>query len=214
MKTAIIAGASGLIGNQLLNYLVEHGDYSKIIVLVRRPIEQKSIKMEQVIVSYDNLILVGNKLKANDVFCCLGTTIKNAGSQEAFKKVDFNYCLNLANETYKNGSLNFYLISSLGANPNSNIFYNKVKGEIEQALKLIPFNSIFIFRPSILLGKRVEFRLGEKIMQLVLKPISFLMIGTLIRYAAIESALVAISMIKNAQKNKKGIHLICNEEMF
>jgi uncharacterized protein YbjT (DUF2867 family) len=214
MKTAIIAGATGLIGNQLLFNLIESDEYDKIIALVRKEISFHSPKLIQVIVDFDNLQLVQDNLKADDVFCCLGTTIKKAGSQEEFKKVDYEYCLNLAKETHKNGSKNFFLVSALGANAKSKVFYNKVKGELEEAINKIEFKSFYTFRPSLLLGNRTEFRLGEKIMQIILKPISKLMVGSMKKYAAIESKFVAKAMYNAAQQNRKSYHILENDSIF
>ncbi len=215
MKTAIIAGASGLVGKQLLFNLIESNQNDKIIALVRKEIPYHSPKLLQVIVDFDNLQVIAENLKVDDVFCCLGTTIRKAGSQDAFKKVDYEYCLNLANETYKNGSKNFYLVSALGANAKSKIFYNNVKGKLEEAINQIGFNSFYAFRPSLLLGNRTEFRLGEKIMQIILKPISKLMFGSLKKYAAIESKQVAKVMYWLAiLNNKTGTKIITNEQML
>ena len=215
MKTAIIAGATGLIGSQLLNNLLENNFYDKIIVLVRKEISIQSPKLTQVIVDYNNLQSITENLKCDDVFCCLGTTIKKAGSQDEFYKVDFQYCLNLAIETHKNGASNFYLVSALGANANSKVFYNSVKGKLENAINNIGFNSFYIFRPSVLLGKRNEFRLGEKIMQIILKPLSKLMVGSMKKYAAIDSKKVAKAMLYFAlSNNKTGKQIITNEQML
>jgi uncharacterized protein YbjT (DUF2867 family) len=215
MKTAIIAGATGLIGKQLLFNLIESEAYDKIIALVRKEIPFNSPKLIQVIVDFDNLPLIAANLKADDVFCCLGTTIRKAGSQAAFKKVDYDYCLNLANETYKNESKNFFLVSALGANSSSKIFYNKVKGELEEAISKVGFNSFYIFRPSLLLGNRNDFRLGEKIMQIIMKPISKIMFGSMKKYAAIESIQVAKAMYWLAiTNNKKGTQIISNKQML
>lgn len=215
MKTAIIAGATGLIGNQLLEKLLENSHYNKVIALVRKEIPMNSPKLIQLIVDFNNLNLEDPNLKADDVFCCLGTTINKAGSQEEFYKVDFQYCLNLAIETHKNGASNFYLVSAFGANAKSKVFYNSVKGKIEDAIKTVGFNSFFIFQPSLLLGNRTEFRLGEKIMQVILKPLSKLMIGSMKKYAAIESNQVAKAMYWIAiSNNKTGTHIISNEQML
>lgn len=215
MKTAIIAGATGLVGSQLLNNLLESNYYDNIIALVRKELPLQSAKLIQVIVDYNNIQSIAVNLKGDDVFCCLGTTIKKAGSQDEFYKVDYQYCLNIAIETYKNGASNFYLISSLGANANSKIFYNSVKGKLENAIKNIGFNSFFMFRPSILLGNRNEFRLGEKIMQILMKSITKIMVGSMKKYAAIESKQVAKAIYWIAiTNNKTGTHIISNEQML
>ncbi len=215
MKTAIIAGATGLIGSQLLNNLLESNHYNKIVALVRNEIPFQSPKLIQVIVDYNNLQSIADHLKCDDVFCCLGTTIKKAGSQNEFYKVDFQYCLNLAIESHKNGASNFYLVTALGANANSKVFYNSVKGKLENAIQNIGFNSFYIFRPSLLLGNRNEFRLGEKIMQMIMKPFSKLMFGSMEKYAAIESKQVAKAMYCLAvSNNKTGKQIITNEQML
>lgn len=215
MKTAIIAGSTGLIGSQLLNNLLESNQYDKIVALVRKEISFQSPKFLQVIVDYNNLEFITDHLKCDDVFCCLGTTIKKAGSQDEFYKVDFQYCLNLAIETHQNGASNFYLVTALGANENSKVFYNSVKGKLENAINNIGFNSFYIFRPSILLGNRNEFRLGEKIMQIILMPLSKIMFGSMKKYAAIESKQVAKAMYYLAiTNNKTGTQIITNEQML
>lgn len=211
MKTAIIAGASGLIGKQLLYNLIEAGEYNTVIALVRKELPIASPKLKQVVVNFDDLAAVQHLLKADDVFCCLGTTIKKAGNQAEFKKVDYTYCCELAKETSRQGSQNFYLVSALGANAQSGIFYNKVKGETEEAIKQISFNSFYIFRPSLLLGDRKEFRLGERMAQLIMKPVSLLMLGGLKKYKPIEASVVAKAMYKAAQKNAKGVVVIEND---
>ena len=215
MKTAIIAGSTGLIGSQLLKNLLESNQYDKIIALVRKEIPINSPKLKQVIVDFNKLQLINDYLKCDDVFCCLGTTIKKAGSQDEFYKVDFQYCLNLAIETHKNGASNFYLVTALGANSNSKVFYNSVKGKLENAIQNIGFNSCYIFRPSLLLGNRIEFRLGEKIMQMIMKLFSKLMEGSMKKYAAIESKQVAKAMYYLAiTNNKTGTQIITNEQML
>jgi uncharacterized protein YbjT (DUF2867 family) len=214
MKTAIIAGASGLIGNDLIKLLIENTNYEKIIAIGRKPLSINSTKLIQIQVDFENLALHQNELFGEDVFCCLGTTIRKAGSESNFKKVDFDYCMNLANVAKQNGAKRFYLVSALGANSSSTIFYNHVKGKLENALIELNFESLYIFRPSLLLGKRTEFRIGEKIMQLIFKPISKIMIGGLRKYAAIESKTVAKSMDYFATKSATGIHIISNEDML
>lgn len=215
MKTAIIAGATGLIGKQLLFNLIECNNYNIVIALVRKEIPFHSPKLIQVIVDFNNLQLIAENLNADDIFCCLGTTIRKAGSQKVFKKVDYEYCLNLAKETHKNGSKNFFLVSALGANSKSKIFYNQVKGELEEAISKVGFTSFYIFRPSLLLGNRNEFRLGEKMMQIIMKPISKLMFGSMKKYAAIESKQVVKAMILLATSNNKiGNQIISNEQML
>lgn len=214
MKTAIIIGSTGLIGSQLLKLLVNDSMYDTILRIVRQPSYSLPEKVIQVVADFDNLNLIKNKLKGDDVFCCLGTTIKNAGSKEAFKKVDFDYCYQIAQLCFDMGAKNFFIVSALGADKNSTIFYNKVKGEMEEAISNIGYDSVYIFQPSLLLGNRKEFRLGEKIAQIIFKPLSIIMIGGLKKYAAIESIKVAKAMIYFSQNNQLGKHIISNEQML
>lgn len=215
MKTAIIAGASGLVGKQLLYQLIESNQYHQIIVLVRKPIAISAINIKQLIVNFDELQNWSTELVGTDVFCCLGTTIKKAGNQENFKKIDYEYCLNLANITIKNGSKNFFLISALGANAKSKVFYNRVKGELENAISKLGFQSVYYFQPSLLLGNRAEFRFGEKLAQIIFKPVSKIMVlfGAK-KYAAITDIQVAKAMIHYAQNPTKGIYTISNQMML
>ncbi|MBJ7429582.1 MAG: oxidoreductase, partial [Bacteroidia bacterium] len=198
MKTAIIVGASGLIGNQLVQNLIDNPALGKVLVLVRNELQIQSPKLIQLRVNFNQLSNLELPFTPTDAFCCLGTTIRTAGSQEAFKMVDYEYCVSFAQLVKTKGTNNFYLISSLGANANSKVFYNKVKGEVEAAIQTINFESYFIFRPSILLGNRKEFRLGEKIMKLIFAPISKVLFGSLKKYAAIESKTVALAMLNAA----------------
>lgn len=204
MKTALVAGATGLIGKQCMYKLLENANYEKVIVLVRRKFEIKHPKLEQLIVDYDNLENLTITDKIDDVFCCLGTTMKKAGSKEAFKKVDYDYVLKLAEFGLSKGAKKFLLISANGADPNAAIYYSKVKGEVENAVKSLSYETIFIFRPSILVGNREEFRLGERLgisLALLLSPI---MLGVLRKYRPIHGAVVANAMIKKAQSAEKG----------
>ncbi|HCR55143.1 MAG TPA: oxidoreductase, partial [Cytophagales bacterium] len=153
---------------------------------------------------------LASALKANDVFCCLGTTIKNAKTQEAFRKIDFEYPLHLANISKANGASQFLLISALGADPNSSVFYNKVKGEVEGAIASVGFESYHIFRPSLLLGPRSEKRSGEWAAKVFFKLFGFLIPG---KYKAIDSAKVARAMLAMARKNGRGIFVYESKSM-
>ena len=176
-RTALIAGATGLTGSALLKILENAETYSKIIILTRRPSENRHLKVEEIVTDADSLSLHNTKLIADDIFCCLGTTIKKAKSRDAFKKVDLYYPLELAKLTKQNGATRFFVVSSMGANEKSKIFYSKVKGTLEKELIHIGFNALHIFRPSLLLGKRNEFRFGEYAGTILYKMLSWLFIG-------------------------------------
>ncbi len=155
-KTALFVGASGLVGGHCLQFLLEEPSYTRVVVLVRRPLAITHDKLVQHVVDFSELETLSEHLTADDVYCCLGTTIKNAGTQDAFRKVDFDHPVKIGALTQHCGAAQFLLVSSLDADPHSRIFYNRVKGEVEEAIRKISFITINIFRPSLLLGKRTE----------------------------------------------------------
>jgi uncharacterized protein YbjT (DUF2867 family) len=208
MRTAIIAGATGLVGSSLLNQLVESKNYNKIKILVRKPIELNLPGVEQV--SYDYKNPDSTLLKADEIYCCLGTTIKKAGSQKVFRDVDYEYPLQIAKAGFENGAKTFAIVTAIGANPGSRIFYNRVKGEVERELKKIPFERLLIFRPSMLLGNRNEFRFGEELGKGFMKIFNFLFPRN---YGAIHSSQVAASMIHSVSNAPKGISVIESGQM-
>ena len=208
MKTALISGATGLVGSFLVKMLLEDGYYNKVKILVRKPVEPEHPTLEQIIYDYENP--EPEKLVADDVFCCLGTTIKRAGSKEAFRKVDHDYPLQVAKAVHKNGAKNFSIVTAIGSNSKSSIFYNKVKGEVEENLKEVPFHSMQILRPSMLLGTRKEFRRGEEIGKFVASTLWFLFPK---RYRGIHASQVAACMINTMKKPVKGVQVIESEKM-
>ncbi len=192
MKTALVAGSTGLIGNQLIGLLLDDPSYQTVIAISRKPLDIQHPKLKTVIADLSTLHDHQEQLVADEVYCCLGTTIKVAGSKEAFRAVDFDYPLALAKLTYAKGAKSFALVSSLGASPDSFIFYNKVKGEIENAIDDIGFDRFHIFQPSLLLGDRNEKRTGEDSAKTAYKLLGFLLPK---KYQAIESIKVARAMI-------------------
>jgi uncharacterized protein YbjT (DUF2867 family) len=204
MKTALIAGATGLIGNQLLQLLLSDDRYNNVKVLTRKPIVIQHSKLEVIIVDFDKLSQYKNQLASNDVFCCLGTTMKQAKSKEAFKKVDLDYPLELARLTKENGATQYLLISALGADKNAGIYYNKIKGETEDAIAKENFQTLHIFRPSLLLGDRKESRSGEDAAKVFYKLFGFLIPK---KYKGIEAATVARAMLFFAKQEKPGTHI-------
>lgn len=207
MKSALLLGASGLVGSHCLEFLLQEKSYGEIRALVRRPLAIQHPSLIQHIVDFDSLNTQAALLRADDIFCCLGTTIKKAGSQEAFRKVDFTYAYEIAKIAAQNGAQQFLLVSSMGANAKSSIFYNRVKGELEDAVAKLPFDGVQIFRPSLLIGSRAEFRLGEKIAEPLMKAFGFLLVGNLKKYRAIEARTVAAAMIEIAEKKPSGVNI-------
>jgi len=203
-KTALIAGASGLTGGYLLNLLLESHEYSNVIAYVRKSSGLTHPKLKEMVVDWEAL---QEPVAAEDVFCCLGTTIKKAGSQEAFRRVDYDYPLQLAQIQYRGGSQQFLLVSAMGADAKSAIFYSRVKGELENALQSIGYKSLHIFRPSFIAGPRKESRPGEKIGLAIFSLLSPLFIGPLKKYAPIQAEHIARAMLRTAQKNEPGMRL-------
>lgn len=203
-KTALLLGASGLAGGHCLSYLLNDDYYSQVDVIARRPLDFHHPKLVQHLVKFDRLAEECRDIKVDDVFCCLGTTMKKAGSREAFYKVDFTYPLEVAKLSKINGAKQFLLVSALGANPKSSIFYNRVKGEVEEAIGQCGYQGFHVFRPSLLLGERQEKRMLEGMAQVAFNLLSRIMIGAFGRYRAIEGKTVAYSMVWVAKKQQGG----------
>lgn len=209
-KTALVAGASGLVGGQLLTLLTKSGRYAKVTVISRSPLQVTHEKLSIIIGTQDDLERYNEELACDDVFCCLGTTMKKAGSREAFRKVDFEYPLALAKKTLKKGAKQYFLVSALGANSKSSIFYNKVKGEVEDAISGVGFKTLHILRPSLLIGPRKEPRLGEFIAKVLSNTFGFLLPK---RYRGIASIKVARAMLFYASREEKGIFFHSSDEL-
>lgn len=203
MRTALVAGSTGLIGRQLLQLLLESSHYSKVIALTRHDLPGHP-RLMQVRTEFEELHQHAEEMKADDVFCCLGTTMEKAGSKEKFYKVDFEYPLQLAKLTKASGAKQFLLVSALGANKKSGIYYNRVKGEIEEAILQLGFDTVHIFQPSLLRGKREEKRAGEGAALVLYKIIGFLIPK---KYKAIDSLKVANAMISLAVQEQKGVFI-------
>lgn len=201
MKTALIAGYTGLVGGELLDLLLKSDKYEKVIALGRRDIDLEHPKLVQQQVDFDNLQLTEG---VNDVFCCLGTTIKQAGSKENFRRVDFQYPVNLAVEAKAKGASVYLLVSANGASKSSAFFYNQVKGEVEEAIEKIGFDKLEIVRPSLLLGNRKESRLAEDIGKTIMQIFGFLFVGPLKNVKGIRASSVAAAMLSFANDGSGG----------
>ncbi len=194
-KSALLAGATGLVGGYVLRRLLVHSRYSRVEILVRRESPIRDPKLTQRIVDFARLDADVLGIAPDEVFCCLGTTIGKAGSEEAFRRVDYDYPLALARLAKGVGADKFLMVSALGADPKSAVFYNRVKGEVEQAIAAIGLPAAYFFRPSLLLGPRAESRPGEKIGIAVGKLIAPLLIGGLRKYRPIHADTVAAAMV-------------------
>jgi uncharacterized protein YbjT (DUF2867 family) len=206
LKRVIVAGASGLIGRELLNLLLENDKIDEVVALVRRPLPVSNLKLIQILTSFDSLAEIKNDLKGDALYCCLGTTKNKTPNEADYRKVDHDYPVALAKLASENQVSQFHLISALGANPKSGIFYNKLKGETERDIKKIPFRAIYIYQPSLLTGDRKENRPIEKLAIFLMEIINPLLAGSLRKYKSIQAITVAKAMINQTFKYEEGIH--------
>lgn len=194
MRSAVVVGATGLVGSELVKQLCDNPYYISVTTLTRRPFSFSHKKLTKQIVDFDGL-QERDFGYAEDVFCCLGTTRKKAGTREEFEKVDVEYPLRVAQIAKKLGANHFIVISAMGANERSAAYYNRVKGKLEKELMELELSRLSIVRPSLLVGKRDEFRFGEKMGEGALKVLNPALFGPLKKYRSIEASQVAEAMI-------------------
>jgi uncharacterized protein YbjT (DUF2867 family) len=195
VRSALLLGATGLIGSYLLQRLLGSSLYSGTTAWLRRPPEQPHPQSKFKIIDFEQL--EQERIEFEDVYCCLGTTIKQAGSQEAFRRVDFDYPVALARAAARDGAQRLLVVSALGADARSKVFYNRVKGEMEEAVRAAGVPKTILFRPSLLSGPRAEPRLGERaglVVGRVLGPL-------LGKYRPIHADLVAAAMLRAAERD-------------
>jgi uncharacterized protein YbjT (DUF2867 family) len=204
-RVALVAGGTGLVGRELLRLLSAQAGTAEIRALVRRPlILRHDSKVRECRADFDRLDAHPEWFRGADAaFCALGTTIKVAGSQEAFRRVDFEYPLAFAKAALAGGAKHFLLVSALGASARSTVFYNRVKGELEDALRDMYFPSLTIARPSLLLGNREERRPGEELG----KKIGWLFPA---RWRPVEASSVAAALVQAAQRRAPGVEVLEN----
>ena len=200
MKTALIAGATGLIGGQLLTLLLASDRYTKVIAFTRHELPGHP-KLIQLNIDGEKMDALDSGSPVDDVFCCLGTTMAKAHTKEKFYHVDFTLPYSLAKNSLQHGAKQYLLVSSLGANKKSSIYYNQVKGAIEEAISNVGFETVHIFRPSLLLGPRVEKRSGEDAAKIFYRIFGFLIPA---KYMAIDSLKVAKAMVHFASQHQGG----------
>ena len=206
-KTALLIGATGLIGSQLLEELVKDDYFEKIRLLVRRPFTHASPKVEVVIVDFNNPNDYSNKIGSGEtIFSCIGTTNKLVkGDQQAYRKIDFDIPVHAAEFGVRSGFRKFLLVSAVGAKKGSSNFYLNLKGEVEDAIEKFPFESVFIFRPSMLLGNRKEKRPLEVIGTPIMQLFSIFLFGKWSKYKPIHAKQVALAMLRAAKSEERGI---------
>jgi uncharacterized protein YbjT (DUF2867 family) len=194
-RSALLVGATGLIGSSLLQRLLDVSAYRTVTVWARRPLALHGRGLRTEIFDFEDM--GSRKVEAQDVFCCIGTTMKHARTREVFRRVDHDYPVALAKVAARSGAKRLLVVSALGADPRSRVFYNRVKGEMEAAARAAGVPTTIFFRPTLLRGQRDEFRLGERI---------GLAVGDLLgpilgKYRPVDADVVATAMIKAALKN-------------
>jgi uncharacterized protein YbjT (DUF2867 family) len=214
-QVAVVLGASGLIGNLLVNRLTKDDAYAKIIIITRRPFNHRSTKVINKVVDFNNRAEISNAFETADVvFCAIGTTQKKAGGDKAvYRKVDFDIPVNVAKVAIEKGTQQYVLVSAMGASAKSRNFYLRLKGQVEEAISTIGFNSVYLLRPSILLGRRKESRLAESIGKVAMQTISKLMVGGMRKYRPISANQVAGAMVTAGKERKPGVHYLYYDHM-
>ena len=193
MSISIIAGSTGLIGRNVLEILCNKQE--SVIALTRRSISDLPSNANQLVIDFDSFEKNGSLPPCNHIFICLGTTIKKAGSQKNFRKVDIGYCLSIAKKAKESGAETLSLISSIGADSTSKNFYLRTKGELEEAIQELQFPVVNIFRPSFLVGQRSEKRLSEVVVLKFAKIMDFFLVGSASKYRSVKAELLAKTMV-------------------
>ncbi|MDX1444756.1 NAD(P)H-binding protein [Lishizhenia sp.] len=212
-KKAIIIGATGLTGGFLLDALLMHPDFDEVISFGRRATGKKSAKLKEVTVDIVEETAWLEEVKADVVFCCIGTTKAKTPDQDKYKAIDYGVPVKLAQASKRNGVTHFIVISALGANPNSSIAYNRIKGEMERDVMEQGVSHTYVLEPSLIMGDREEKRTGEKIAQFVMPLFHCLMIGGLKKYRAIRSTDIALAMLKLSLQEKHNSGRILSDEI-
>ena len=215
-QTAVLVGATGLVGSIVLQKLLRDNAFSKVIALTRKLSEIPHRKLENKVVDFNNPESLRDSFASADViFCSVGTTQKKVnGIESDYRKVDVDIPLQIGKIGREKGVKSFVLVSSIGANLSSNNFYLRLKGEVEHAMSELDYESLYIIRPSMLLGKRSEFRLGENIGQAVMRSASFLFFGPMKKYYPVQAADVAEAMVVAAKEGKPGINIVQYDEIM
>lgn len=214
-RCAVIFGATGAVGRHCLNELLASPRYGSVFSIGRRQTGITHAKLTEIATELDQLpnLHPSAPRPINDAFCCLGTTIAAAGSQEAFRRVDCTYPTLAARFAKTHGARQFLLITALGADPHSSVFYNRVKGEAEAAVVAEGLECTSIFRPSLLLAERAEFRWKEKFSEPVLKALSVVMLGPAAKYRPIAAHIVARAMVRVAATATSGTTVYLSDEI-
>ncbi|TYS70949.1 oxidoreductase [Sutcliffiella horikoshii] len=207
-RSALLIGATGLIGTYVQKEILQNSDYGNLTTFVRNQTTETHSKLNEVIIDFDKMPDYKELFKVDDLFVCLGTTKKKAGTQENFRKVDFDYVVEAARLAKENGVTRIAVVSAIGADEHSRFFYNQVKGEMEKAVSSIGISSTYFFRPSLLLGDRDEFRLGERIGEVLGTVIQPVLRGKWKKYRSVHGQTVAKAMLRFLKDGRNGVHFV------
>ena len=210
---AVIAGASGLIGSNLLNILLEATEYNEVLVLVRKELPIQHKKLVQLVINFDNLEQHVSAITWRVVFSCLGTTNNQTPDRSQYKKIDYHYPLLLAQLAKQNGVNQFQVVTAIGADENSSSFYLKLKGELETALQSLQLKTLHIFQPSMLIGQRKRKHFLEQTASAFFKFIDPLLIGKLKKYRSIKGTKVAYAMYKKSLDGATGTFIHTSDKI-
>ena len=214
IRNALIAGATGLVGKELVSLLIKSGYYNSLHMATRKPYTWHHQKITSHTLSFDDFESLETGAIVQDVYICLGTTMKKAGSKDNFRKVDYEYVLNVAKWAKNHKAEKLAVISSVGAKADSGNFYLRTKGEMEKALTGLKLPHLIIFRPSLLLGIREEFRLTEKLSAAIISPFAGLMRKKLKKYAPVEASQVARAMFHLTINATKPVKIAENADII
>lgn len=213
-RIALIAGASGLIGGELLSILLTNDCFSQVKVLVRSRLDNNSPKLVQIITDYDTLDNNKSQLGCDVLFCCLGSTRKKTPNLSDYRKIDHCYPFKLASLCKAAGMSQFHFVSALGANSSSKNFYSRMKGETEDALNTLDIPALYIYQPSLLTGNRIEFRLAEKLAIYMMRLLNPLLIGSLKKYKSIKAKSIACAMFNQSMKGLHGTFVYTSDKII
>ena len=206
-------GATGLVGGHCVDLLLADETWTEVRVVGRRRLERSDPRLVQRIADLDRMEDAADAFAVDDVFCCLGTTIKKAGSQEAFLRVDHDYPVAAARLARARGATRFLIVTALGADASSRVFYNRAKGEVERDVSAVPFEGVAFVRPSLILGDRAERRTAEAAAQKLAPLLSPVLLGPLRKYRAIDGRTVARAMVRLAGERFTGVRVVESDEL-
>ncbi len=213
MQSSLIIGATGFVGSYLVQEILNSPTFDSVTALVRKPTFTTHPKLKEIVFDFRDETAIESLEPVNHIFCCLGTTIKTAGSKEAFRFVDYELPLRFANWAESTHAESFSIVTAIGANSDSSIFYNQVKGNVEDEIKTLNIPTIQIFQPSLIMGPRKEFRLGELIGKGIMVILNPLMIGPGKKYRGIHAQTIAKGMVHHLEKSNPGITIFESDKI-